>query len=102
MSDQLKLNDSELSAAGASLVTASFVMVSDNNARPTGQFESLSGIGGQVEHYLKGLSVARAALADAAKTGSESVAGVMRDSSDLDAYISTNLASGFSVRKGKN
>jgi hypothetical protein len=102
MSDGLRLEDSELSAAGASLVSASYVMVNDNKSRPKAQIDSLTGIGGQVEHYLKGLSVARAALADAAKTGSESISSVMRDSAELDAFISANLASGFAVRKGKS
>lgn len=102
MSDGLRLDDAELSLAGAALVTASYVMTHANTSRPTAQIVSLTGIGGQIEHYLKGLSVARAALADAAKTGSESISSVMADSAELDAFISANLAAGFAVRRGKS
>lgn len=101
MTGQLRLDDQVLGDAGVALVTASYVMSHNNAQRGTGVFDSMTGIGTQVEHYLKGMSVARAALGDAAKTASESVAMVMEESAALDTLISANLATGFAVRKGQ-
>ena len=100
MTDSLRLDDQVLHAAGEALVTASYVMVHNNLRAPTEAFDTLSGAGAQVEHYLKGMAVARAALADAAKTAGESIAALMRESEQLDELIASNLSTGYAVRKG--
>ena len=101
MSGQLRLDDETLSQSGIALVTASYVMANENVARSMGQIDSVTGIGARVEHYLKGMSVARAALGDAAKTASLSVAMLMEESTVLDTFIGQQLASGFTLQKGK-
>ena len=102
MAAGLKLDDQALSAAGQALVTASFVMVNGNARVPSVQLQSLTGIGARVDLYLRGLAVARAALADAAKTASVVVADLMQESSVLDALIAGNLGTGFAVGKGRS
>lgn len=97
MTDRLNIKDEVLKTAGAYLVSASSAMVEGNRAVPAGTLQSLSGIGGDVRRFLVGLHTARLALADAAKTTSVEVAGVMRDSSALDAYLAQALYTGFAV-----
>ncbi|MFV0433368.1 MAG: hypothetical protein ACK5LO_05250 [Leucobacter sp.] len=97
MSD-FHIPDGALESAGASLVGAANLMVTGNTARVAGVLESLTGIGTEVDLYLRGLSVGRAALADAAKTASEAVGALMLDSSALDGRLSGALASGFAVQ----
>lgn len=101
MSD-LELSEAELSAAAAAdLGDAAILMVSDNKARPTGGFESLSGIADEVDLFLRGVSVARAALAAAAKSGKEAVASLMEDSTKLDSLLAGSLYSGYAVQGAK-
>lgn len=94
----LDINDDQLEYAGALLVLASNTMVTDNTSIPSGSLESLTGIGSEVRRFLNGLQTGRLALADAAKTSGEEVAGVMKDSSELDAFIASDLYSGFAVK----
>lgn len=99
MSGRLKLSDAELAEAGQALVAACSVMTSGGRT-PDGGLPSLTGIGPEVDLHVRGLMVARAALADAAKTASESVASVMHDSGALDAAIADALYEGFAVKGG--
>ncbi len=101
MSDRLELSDDALMQAGHTLVVASYVMTHDNVHRPTGLLASVSGVGPQLDRYLRGLAVARAALADAARTASEGVAAVMSESTELDSFIAVHLGQGFALKKGK-
>lgn len=89
---------STITTASAELVDAANLMVEGNTRRPSARLESLTGIGAQVEHYLKGLSVARAALADAAKTASESARDLGDEARAVDRQLSGALASGFAVQ----
>ena len=100
MAESMRLDDSLLQEAGASLVQASSAMTSENVSRPDGDLPSLTGIGVAITLYLKGLSVARAALADAARTGAESLAGLMSESTELDRYIADALGDDFAVSRG--
>ena len=93
----MQLNDNVLTAGGATLVAAASTMTSENIARPSAP-ASLTGISADITLFLKGMQVARAALADAARTGSETVASVMRESSELDAFITRSLGESFAVK----
>lgn len=95
----LRITDEELEYAGALLVSAASTMVENNESIPSGNIDSLTGIGAEVRGFLNGLQTARLALADAAKTAGGEVAGVMRDSSELDAFMATALFSGFAVKE---
>lgn len=97
MSDELVISDTELKAAGDSLVTASSTMAKYSTRAP-GQLASLTGIGLTVHQHLMNLREGRLALADAAKTGSTQVAGVMDDSKALDRHIADSLQPGFLVK----
>lgn len=94
----LDIKDEELEYAGALLVSASSTMVDDNESIPPGSLDSLTSIGDKVRRFLNGLQTGRLALADAAKTAGGEVAGVMRDSSELDAFMADSLYSGFAVK----
>lgn len=100
MAETVNLDDNILEAAGAYLVQASSMMTSGNVRRPSGDLASITGIGSAVTLYLKGLNVARAALADGARTGSETVSSIMSESTELDQYIAQTLGAGFAVEGG--
>ncbi|MGO1538024.1 MAG: hypothetical protein ACTHZ9_00095 [Leucobacter sp.] len=91
------LNDPALYSAIESLTAAANLMVSDNVRRPPDAFESLTGIGEIVDLHLRGIAVARAALADAAKTAGESVAGVVCETDEADRTTAESLYTGFAV-----
>ncbi|RGE19475.1 hypothetical protein [Leucobacter sp. wl10] len=96
MAERLSIRDDALAAAGAFLVTAAGDLAAGRSAPPAAP-ASLTGIGGEVRGFLGGLQTGRLALADAAKTASEQIAGVMQDSSDLDARVARTLDAGFAV-----
>lgn len=98
MAGGLQLDDGALALARRALVSASDVMVSGNARMPAETLPSLSGIGARVDLHLRGLAVARTALADAASTAGAAVASVMRESSELDAAIAGSLPEGFAVK----
>lgn len=100
MSDRLSISDASLQAAGNHLITASNAMTEDKMKLP-GQFASLTGIGPTVQQYLENTREGSLALADAAKTRAEQVAGVMRDSRTLDRRMASSLQSGFAVKEKK-
>lgn len=100
MGDRLHLPDSELTAAGATLGIAAQEMSAGSGGRPSGNWDSLSGLGGTVDEYLRGVTLARDALADAAKTAAGTVSGLMADSAELDAYLAETVYSGYAVGKG--
>lgn len=100
MSDELVIRDTELKAAGDCLVTASSIMAKYTSRAP-GRLTSLTGIGASVQQYLMSLREGRLALADAAKTGSTQLAGVMDDSNALDRHIADSLDAGFMVKGTK-
>lgn len=81
------------------LVGAASQMTSSNKPHPTTGFESLTGISADVDLYLRGLSVARGALADAARTAGRSVREVMDRASELDCEVAAALDAGYSVRR---
>lgn len=97
MLERLSVSDAALSAAGVTLTSAAHSLVSQNVAAPSGAFDSLTGIDQVVQGFLNGVTVARAALADAAKQTSAAVADLMQSSDELDAYMVRSLYSGFAV-----
>jgi hypothetical protein len=96
MTDALKLDGAELLAAGRLLIEASATMTS-GDAGDLGYLPSLTGIGAEVDRYLVGLGVARASLADAAKTASRTLASVTEESGELDALIAGSLPEDFAL-----
>lgn len=100
MSD-VYLSEGSLMMAVSALVRASEELTSENAGRPTSGFDSLTGIAGEVDLYLRGVSVARAALADAAKTAGRATRGLLEDASRLDATLAASLDSGFAMRAGQ-
>ncbi|WP_449277687.1 hypothetical protein [Leucobacter sp. GX24907] len=94
-----RIDSEAASSAISSLVSAATQMTTGNKPRPTAGFESLTGIAGDVDLYLRGLSVARAALADAAVTAGRSVRAVMDQASTLDAELGAALDADFAVRR---
>lgn len=97
VSEQLNIRDDVLESAATFLALAAGVMVEGNRTIPRADLESMTGIGGEVRRFLTGLQTGRLALADAAKTAAGEVAGVMRDSSALDARMANALYAGFAV-----
>lgn len=96
MSD-LRLDEGALTRATEELGRATSRMLTGNASRPTGGFESLTGIADDVDLYLRGVSVARAGLSDAAKTAGQATRQLMRDSAVLDAQLAAALSGGFAV-----
>lgn len=94
----LSLSDDALLRAIQHAVSAQQTMLTGNRARPTSGFESLTGIAGEVDLYLRGLQVARAALADAAMTAGQGLRQVMEDASTLDGALAASLDADFAVR----
>lgn len=96
--NDFRLPDRTWSGAVDVLVEASNEMVSDNVARPKSGFGSLSGFAGEIDLYLRGVSVARAALADAAKTAGRSAHSLMESSASLDSQLAASLNTGYAVK----
>lgn len=97
MTDALKLDGAELLAAGSLLIEA-FATMTNGDADAHGTYlPSLAGIGAEVDRYLVGLGVARASLADAAKTASRTLASVTEESGELDALIAGSLPEDFAL-----
>lgn len=94
----LSLSDYALRQAIEYAVSAQQTMLAGNRTRPTGGFDSLTGIAGDVDLYLRGLQVARAALADAAMTAGRSLSQVMEDASTLDGALAAALDTDFAVQ----
>lgn len=101
MPEHLKISDAVLEAAAVHLASASRVMIDGNEALPSGPPSTLTTAGDDIMRFVSGLSTSRLALADAAKTASTGVAGIMHDSSELDARLANALYSGFAVRGAK-
>lgn len=97
MADLLVL-DATIEGALEHIVMASDGMSDRNAARPVGGFESLSGIAGEVDLFLRGLQVGRAALADAARTAGRGLSAMMQETADLDGSLAASLGAGFAVR----
>lgn len=96
----MELDDNILTIGGVYFGDAVAVMISDNVSRPSGDLSSLTDIGSTVTLYLKGLNVARAALADAARTGGDSVSTLMKDSTELDSFLAQSIGTGFALPGG--
>jgi hypothetical protein len=99
--EHLRVNDVALGGAGEKLVAAACVLTEGGRRRVPHQLPSLTGLGGEVRLYLKGLQMAEEALAEAAKTASLAVAGMMQDSKVLDYRIGNLAENGFVGRGSK-
>jgi hypothetical protein len=97
---ELELAEKALVAAAADLEHAECRIRTGDHARPASGFESLSGIAEEVDLHLRGLSVARASLADAAGRGAGALCTLLEESSSLDRALAGSLQPGFSVLGG--
>jgi len=95
MGESLRLSDDVLLRAGTELTSAASLMVNDNKPRPTSGFDSLTNIRDAVLTYLSGVADARAALADAARTGAQATSEIMNRSDELDSLIASTLFTGY-------
>lgn len=94
----LLVSDAVLEGAIGHIVTGSGCMVDGNAPRPAGGFESLTGIAGEVELFLRGLQAGRASLADAGRSAGQGLRSMMQEVSALDASLASSLSAGFAVR----
>lgn len=99
MSTGMRLADAALADAGFALVGAAERMLRSGVRRPAA-LPTISGAGERVELYLRGLAVARAALADAATSAGHAVSATLAQSTELDAVIAATLPPGFSLGGG--
>ncbi|MGJ0205001.1 hypothetical protein [Leucobacter sp. gxy201] len=93
----LLLIDAAIEDAIGHIVAAEHEMLVGRNSRPTGGFESLTGIAAEVDVFLRGVHVGRAALADAAKTTGRGLRTLLHEMSSLDAAHASALDAGFAV-----
>ena len=101
MAERFELDEAALGAAGRARVSAAKALGHETAPAPTQFLQSITGIGYHVQEYLRGVFVARAALADAVKSGCEGVARVMRESATLDRAIAGELHRGFAAPLGE-
>lgn len=94
---QFHLDTAAATHAISAFVGAATGIASSDQPRPTGGFESLTGIAEDVDLHLRGVSVARAALADAATTAGKGVRELMEAAESLDAALAAALDSDFAV-----
>lgn len=94
---ELALPDSEIAGAIEYLVAAEHSMLNGNATRPTDGFDSLTGIAAEIDLYLRGMQVGRAALADAARTAGQGLRELMQEAHSLDANLAASLGGGFAV-----
>ena len=92
----MRLTDAALGQAGRQLVEAARGLRDGTAQRPPAP-ETLGALSSEIDDFLRGLCVARAALADAAQTGARSVAALMADSGRLDAAIARELPVGLAL-----
>ena len=87
------------SASGviATLVGAASRIATTSAPRPRGGFESLTGVEADVDLYLRGVSVARAALSDAAITSGQSIRDLLESTAKLDAELAASLNRDFAL-----
>jgi len=98
MTVDIHLNDDALVRASMTLANAVNVMIEHNTTVPAHGIQGITGIGEQVDLFLRGLAAARVALGDAAKTASETLAMLMHDSAELDNYLASVLSDSFAAR----
>ncbi len=101
MTEQLRIRDELLESAGTTMLIASRCMSEDNWAMPSTPLSSLTGVGGDVQEFLRGIQTGRLALGDAAKTACGELANLMNESSAFDSFAAAALSSGFAVPGGQ-
>lgn len=94
----LTVSDHALESAIGRIVSAVDEMLDGNRARPADGFDSLTGIGGEVDRYLRGAQVGRAALADAARTAGQGLRHLMQEAERLDSGLAESLGADFAVQ----
>lgn len=94
---ELLLIDAAVEDAIGHIVAAEHEMLRGRHTPPAGGLESLTGIAGEVDLFLRGLQVGRAALADAAKTSGRGLRALLHETSSLDAAHASALDAGFVV-----
>lgn len=94
----LNIGLNDLTEAGNKLVYGGNLMVQNNVPRPQDLATGVTGIGGEITRFLLGLQVARAALADAAKTTHGGIRELCGELTSLDKEFAGVLAKGFALR----
>ncbi|GAA1326234.1 hypothetical protein ACFSWE_12905 [Leucobacter albus] len=94
MSENLQLNDAVLESAARGFASAAEVMRSGAAKRPPTP-ATLSALRAELDLYLRGLAVSRAALSDAAHSATLALADILAQSAELDAEIAAALPAGF-------
>jgi len=95
---ELILRVRDLQSAIAHLGAAEDAMLRGSPVRTGAGFASLTGIEDEVDMFLRGVQLARASLADAAKTAARGLRELMGEASALDAQLAASLDAGFAVR----
>ncbi|UOQ56481.1 hypothetical protein MUN78_12445 [Leucobacter allii] len=94
MGEIVRLDDAALETAVEALRAVSWTDAAPGRVLPSVDFDSLTGIADAVRGFVHGLDAARAALAAAARTASEELAGVVRAGDELDGGLGAALAPG--------
>ncbi|MFC5337196.1 hypothetical protein [Leucobacter denitrificans] len=101
MTDQLQIRDEVLESAGTMMLSATRCMSAGNRAVPNSPISSLTGVGGDIREFLRGVQTGRLALGDAAKTSCEQLAALMNESGSVDCSLAASLPTGFALHGGK-
>lgn len=87
MIEQLKVDGHAVEAARLGLLSAGSSLSAHGAAVPILKVASLSGIGDEIEEFLRGLEITRRALADAARAGSMTLSTLLLHSEELDVAL---------------
>ncbi|MGO3148253.1 MAG: hypothetical protein ACTIJ6_11315 [Leucobacter sp.] len=94
MSEQLKVDGHAVEAARVGLLDAGRALSARGAGAQVLNVASLTGIGDEIEQFLRGLKVTRSALADAAREGSMALSMLLLHSEELDAALTAPLVQG--------
>lgn len=98
MSLSYELDFEGMAQAISAAVVASRVMETSSVGRPTSGFGSVTGlVSSEVSYFLRGISVARDALADAALSAGKLLQDATAEAITLDTAIAESLAVGFAL-----
>lgn len=99
MPGDFSLSKASVGNAQSLLTTARDSIDECGASRPTTGFESVAGtVEASVSYFLRGLSVGRAALSDAALSANRSLSTLSTESSALDAHLAGTLRGGYRIR----
>lgn len=100
MGPDIELDDDVLQMCAMDFAYASHEIFSEAARRPVDAFPSTNGIGPRVAEYLRAVDTARAALADAARSASETLGSLVADSAEIDAFLAQSFTAGYALERG--